>query len=289
MSAYRFCRTDDMPLLVEAYNRCWLPHFPGTEAKTVADFKRDVRDLQLWCSSSMVAFDGDTPIGFLFGAKRETETLVHRIAIHPDHQRKEHGRHLLTSLSSKLAILGPSRIVAEIPSDLPAAVGLFESCGYAREAVLTDHVLVTEGRRPGGSGLPPDDSFLVPVIVDDLTANGLLEMGDLPCWERRMETLAARKDALRGLALATTSRIAAFLLHRPLDSGGTEVAALRAMDEEEAETALGCLVDAAARRARGPVHFRGLHPDEVPSSWLEAWGFRPGRSLVRYAAKARAA
>lgn len=276
-----------MPLLVDAYNRCWLPHFPQSPPWTVADFKRDVRDLQLWCSSSMVAFDGDVPIGFLFGAKRQTETLVHRIAVHPDHVRREHGRHLLTSLSSKLAILGPSRIVAEIPADLPSALALFEGCGYRRESEMTDYA--RDGHTPGGSGLPPDDSFLVPVTVDDLTANALLEVGDLPCWERRVETLSARKDAIRGLALATVDSIAAFLLYQPLEQGGAEIAALRALDEEDAETALGCLVDAVARRSRGPLHFRGVHPAEVPPAWLDRWGFRPGRAVIRYATEAKTA
>ena len=28
MSAYRFCRTDDIGLLVDALNRCWLPYCP---------------------------------------------------------------------------------------------------------------------------------------------------------------------------------------------------------------------------------------------------------------------
>lgn len=289
VSAYRFCRTDDMPLLVEAYNRCWLPHFPEGTPLTLADFKQSVRELQVWCSSSMVAFDGDTPIGFLFGAKRETETLVHRIAVHPDHLRKEHGRHLLTSLSSKLAILGPARIVAEIPAHLGAALGLFESSGYTREAELTDYIRSPEGRAPGASGLPPDDSFLVPVAVDDLTANDLLEAREILAWERRAQTLTARKDSLRGFALATLDSIAAFLLYRPIEGGGADIAALRSLDEDDAETALGCLVDAVTRRARGPLHFRGVHAEEVPSAWLEAWGFVKTGSSLRYAVAAKTA
>ena len=81
-------------------------------------FKRSIRDLQVWCSSCMVAFSGSDPIGVLIGAKRPSGTLIHRIAVHPDHRRQGHGRHLLTSLSSKLAILGPPRIVAEVPETL---------------------------------------------------------------------------------------------------------------------------------------------------------------------------
>ena len=118
--AYRFCRTDDIGLLVDALNRCWAPYFPDEPPMTAAAFKRSIRDLQVWCSSCMVAFAGSDPIGVLIGAKRPSGTLVQSIAVHPDHRRQGHGRHLLTSLSSKLAIVGPPRLVAEVPEAFPS-------------------------------------------------------------------------------------------------------------------------------------------------------------------------
>ena len=140
MSAYRFCRTDDIGPLVDALNRCWSPYFSEEPPTTPAAFKRSIRDLQVWCSSCMVAFSGSDPIGVLIGAKRPSGTLIHKIAVHPDHRRQGHARHLLTSLSSKLAILGPPRIVAEVPETNAEACALFTASGYAEEAVLTDYV-----------------------------------------------------------------------------------------------------------------------------------------------------
>src|SRR5258705_12241832 len=133
MSAYRFCRTDDVALLVDALNRCWSPYFPGQPPMTPATFKRSIRDLQVWCSSCMVAFSGSDPIGVLIGAKRPSGTLVHKIAVHPDHVRQGHGRHLLASLRSKLAILGAPRIVDQVPQDTAPARELFSACGYVQE------------------------------------------------------------------------------------------------------------------------------------------------------------
>ena len=117
---------------------------------TAATFKRSIRDLQVWCSSCMVAFSGSDPIGVLIGAKRPSGTLVHKIAVHPDHRRQGHGRHLLASLGSKLAILGPPRIIAEVPETFTAASALFDACGYVNEAVLTDFVLERERVRCPG-------------------------------------------------------------------------------------------------------------------------------------------
>src|SRR5205085_11047722 len=131
------------------------------------------------------------------GAKRPSGTLIHTIAVHPDHVRQGHGRHLLTSLSSKLAILGPPRMLAEVPETFDATCRLFEACGYVQEARLTDYVLQRDAVDvPEIAG-----RFVIPITIDDLAANGLLEDQPGVCWERSVETLTARKDDLAGLAV----------------------------------------------------------------------------------------
>src|SRR5262245_36448097 len=207
MSAYRFCRTDDIGLLVDALNRCWAPYFPEEPPATAASFKRSIRDLQVWCSSCMVAFAGSDPIGVLIGAKRPFSTLVHKIAVHPDHRRQGHGRHLLASLGSKLAFLGPPRIVAEVPEPLPPACELFSASGYVEEAVLTDHVLEWPALSERGDAARIE-GLVIPVTVDDLAANGLFEgTPSQTCWERSIETLTARKDEIAGIAVVSDERI----------------------------------------------------------------------------------
>ena len=221
MSSYRFCRTDDVALLVDALNRCWSPYFPDEPPVTPTAFKRSIRDLQVWCSSCMVAFSGSDPIGVLIGAKRPSGTLVHKIAVHPDHRRQGHGRHLLESLGSKLAILGPPRMIAEVPETFAATCGLFSASGYVQEALLTDYVFhpTAHTTRRGGPGQREENDarelgFVIPVTVDDLAANGLLGEADPQvCWERSVETLTARKDDITGLAVASDERIEAYLLY----------------------------------------------------------------------------
>src|SRR5688572_15708046 len=233
MSSYRFCRTDDVTLLVDALNRCWSPYFPDEAAITAATFKRSIRDLQVWCSSCMVAFAGADPIAVLIGAKRLSGTLIHKIAVHPDHLRQGHGRHLLTSLSSKLAILGPPKMFAEVPEALVATCGLFSATGYVQEALLTDYVLDREASVAGDTA----GMFVFPITIDDLAANGLLEDAHPQlCWERSIETLTARKDDIAGLAVASDERIEAYLLYvKPteilslrsfVDDGGTRLTQL---------------------------------------------------------------
>ena len=285
MSSYRFCRTDDIGLLVDALNRCWAPYFPDEPPMTPAAFKRSIRDLQVWCSSCMVAFSEGDPIGVLIGAKRPSGTLVHKIAVHPDHRRQGHARHLLASLGSKLAILGPPRIVAEVPESLGPACELFSACGYVQEAVLTDYALPREEndiRRAGSSDpVALTSGLVIPVTVDDLAANGLLlEADPQVCWERSVETLTARKEDIAGLAVASDVRIEAYLLY----TQDGKIVSLRSFIEDGGAR----LEQLLSRIGRRTFRMPKVHPAEISKECLEALGFRPAGGHLRYATRARA-
>jgi GNAT superfamily N-acetyltransferase len=285
LSAYRFCRTDDIGLLVDALNRCWAPYFPDEPLKTPAAFKRSIRDLQVWCSSCMVAFSDSDPIGVLIGAKRPSGTLVHTIAVHPDHRRQGHGRHLLASLGSKLAILGPPRIIAEVPETLAPACELFSASGYVEEALLTDYVLQPE--QNDVRELDHDGRFVIPVTVDDLAANGLLEEAHAQvCWERSVETLTARKEDIAGLAVANDERIEACVLYVKREEVVVEIVSLRSFIEDGGARLKQLLSRLSAQGMR-TLRFPKVHPSEISKESLETLGFRPAGAHLLYAGKAR--
>jgi GNAT superfamily N-acetyltransferase len=276
LSSYRFCRSDDIELLVDALNRCWSPHFPDEPPMTSAAFKRSIRDLQVWCSSCMIAFAGSDPIGVLIGAKRPSATLVHRIAVHPDHRRQGHGRHLLASLGSKLAILGPPRIIAEVPETLGPACELFRASGYLTEALLTDYVLETRELGVGAWELGVDlpHRFVIPVTVDDLAANGLLEEAHPQvCWERSVETLTARKHDIAGLAVASDERIEAYVLYEASAQSG-EIVSLRTFVEDGGAHLKHLLARPSVQGIRA-LRFPKVHPAEISLEMLGTLGFRP--------------
>lgn len=313
MTAYRFCRTDDIALLVDALNRCWSPYFPDEPPMTPAVFKRSIRDLQVWCSSCMVAFSDADPIGVLIGAKRPSGTLVHKIAVHPDHRRQGHGRHLLDSLGSKLAILGPPRIIAEVPEILSPVCELFSASGYVQEALLTDYVLHCEENDPREVAAMSacaeraeegrasrrdhhDGRFVIPVTVDDLAANGLLGDADPQvCWKRSVETLTATKADIAGLAVASDERIEAHVLYvtcgvgseGPQGSGpDVEIVSLRSFIEDGGARLKQLLSRLRAEGMR-TLGFPKVHPAEISRELLETLGFRPASGHLLYAATAR--
>ncbi len=319
MTAYRFCRTDDIALLVDALNRCWSPYFPDEPSMTPAAFKRSIRDLQVWCSNCMVVFSGSDPIGVLIGAKRPSGTFVHKIAVHPDHRRQGHGRHMLASLGSKLAILGPPRIVAEVPETFAPACELFSASGYVQEGLLTDYVLQREENDPPAAVGMFDDQdgrFVIPVTVDDLAANGLLgEAHPQLCWTRSVETLTAMKNDIAGLAVASDERIEAYLLYYmkcgvgpeenaeggprpsaqtrgPHDAfgaswgGAAEIVSLRTFIEDGGAR-LRQLLFRLLAKGMGTFRFPKVHPAEISEEFLETLGFRAAAAHRLYAATAR--
>jgi hypothetical protein len=234
-----------------------------------------MKELGAWPSNSLVAMAGEEPIAVLIGTKREREVLVLRIGVHPGHLRRGHGAHLLTSLGQKLAVLGPPRLVAEVPLDRPGAADFFAAAGYEREADYVDWT-------GDGAGMDPvPDELAVPAAAAELLADGLFEIGDGVAWERSRETVAASSESLRGLAIATPERLEAGLLVR----GEADVVAFGARVPEERELFLGLLLRALAA-GRRTVRIPKLAEGELPRAVLEGLGFEPGRRYARFAASA---
>jgi len=264
-----------MGLLVEAYERCRGPEDEGESPLDREGFKRLVRDLDLWCSSCMVAFEGREPVGVLLGAKRPETTLVYALRVHPEHRRRGHGRHLLTSLSQKLAILGPPQLVAEVPADREAARATFSACGWTIETRLTDW------RRPAtrestASGMR---EALAPVSYDDLAAAGLL--AGSRCWQRDLPSVAKQRGRLSGLALHSPDRIEAWALW---DETGTLWTA-GAAPGPFGRIGLSVVLD----EINTPLLLARATPEELDANLLAELGFERGAEHLLFTSRAQAA
>lgn len=320
MTAYRFCRSDDVPLIVAAYERCNVGPGASPWRLTVDDMKRLGREMNLWTSSCMVALAGDDPVGVLIAAKREpTANLVLHVAVHPDHRRQGHGRHMMTSLSQKMAILEPTLMLAEIAEEAESGRLFFEACGYAARDVLTDFSYA--GKAP--AGVPGVD------LAAAVSASELVEQAEFEavpeldrCWQRSPRSVRNLRDRPSGLAIATDRGFEAWLLHRggddaeaplpflaappaapamltapdaampaaPDAAGGaareTPLEVLALGGKTPVPALMGPLLAAAASRAGRPLQLPRVHPSEVPTGLLEQYGFRPGARTIRYEADA---
>jgi len=246
-----------------------------------------MKELDVWPSSSMVALGGpagDEPVAVLVGTKREREVLVRRVGVRPGHARQGHGSHLVTSLSQKLAVLGPERLVTEVPEALPAARALLESLGWAAEDELVDW------HRPAP---PPDEEpvpaeLTIPVSVADLEADTALSVHPRAPWSRVRQTLLQGADRLRGAAVATPERIEAWVLWwaegsaRPL-----EIAGAGCREPARAGLLLGALFRSVGQAAGRPLLLPRVAPGELDEEALRAAGFAPAARHRRYAATAK--
>lgn len=301
--AYRFCRPDDIPRLVRAVHECFEPHFPDLEPLTVEGFRREMKELSLWPSNCLLAIGsageiggsgetgsesdgGDRAIGVLTATKREHEVLITRVGVRPGHQRRGHGSHLLTSLSQKLAVLGPPRLVAEVPAHRDDLLAYFTACGYRREATYTDW------HRPPGPPpeLPVKEDLVIRVDVQGLLDADLLEVPTGVAWERTRETLEARAERLHGIALADTSMVAAWLLMLEEPDVAPEVHGVRVadgFDEEFTEMLYEMSLRYVVRRMpEREILCPKLLPDEIPESALRRLGFEPATEYARMTAEA---
>lgn len=277
-----------MGRLVEAHARCRGPEDAGEPPLDLAGFKRLVRDLDLWCSSCMIATEGEAPVAVLFGAKRDAATLVHTLRVHPGHRRLGHARHLLTSLGRKLAILGPPRLVAEVPADRRAVQELLAACGWRMEERLSDWT-----RAPAGdaerTAASTEELPIAPLAVADAVASGLL-VDTAAAWHRDPAALARAPEPPAGLGFYSPERLEACVLHRSGD-GGCEVLALGATAGELGRTALGLLLGVLEREGSGrPLRMARVAASEPAAELLGALGFAPGSAEhLRFATEARAA
>jgi GNAT superfamily N-acetyltransferase len=284
VTAYRFCRTDDMGLLVSAYEGCRGPEDAGEPVLDREGFKGLVRELDLWCSSCMVALEGREPVGVLLGAKRAESTLIYGVRVHPAHRRRGHGRHLLTSLGQKLAILGPPRLVAEVPAEREPARALFDACRWRTENLLVDWRLASPAPVPGAAVA---DLPVAPIGIDEALESGLL-VGPR-CWHRDLPALGKQGEGTVGLGFHSAERLEACLLARP----GTATWAILAVggtDSAAGSLGLRVLVDEIGRQAgSAPIVLERVAGGEIDAGLLADLGFRPGAEHVLFATEAQAA
>lgn len=248
---------------------------------TLERFRWEMKVFDLWPSNSMVASSGKGPIAVMIGTKRAQEVLILRVGVHPEHQRQEHGLHLLTSLSQKLAVLGPERLVMEVPRSIPGLDAFARAAGYREEASFTTFL------RPSGAADPVPEEWILPVTVTELLEQDLLSEKPDHCWQRSLLTLKNRGDELEGLAWVSPERLEAFILFSPPEDGSEiEILAMDGPSGERREFFLGLLLRSLVGRYAVPLKVPRLVAGDPAEGLLRSLGFEAVSFHDRFAARA---
>ncbi|MBI3326528.1 MAG: GNAT family N-acetyltransferase [Nitrospinae bacterium] len=127
---YRFCRPEDIPMIVGALNACYDVHFPLLSPMTEPQFRAQMGLISLWPSNTMVVLEEKDPIAVIVGTKRPTGCWIAKLGVRSDYQRQGIGRYLVEALLRKLSIIGPRVISVDVPVEQAGAVAFFQALGF---------------------------------------------------------------------------------------------------------------------------------------------------------------
>ena len=206
MPLYRFCRPEDIPMIVQALNACHDVHFPQRPAMTAAQFREEMGLISLWPSNTMVVLDNSDPVAVVVGTKRPYGCWIAKLGVRSDHQRQGIGRYLVEALTRKLSIIGPRVISVDVPVEEEGAVAFFRQLGFE-----------SWGRYWSFAGQPQTDACeglrQVHPVKPDVALSRYESFHPIPqCWERDAYTLQLYAGRLSGYAFWEQDNIHSYLL-----------------------------------------------------------------------------
>ena len=104
MPSYRFCRPDDLTLIIRAINACYLMHYPDEPAMTEERLKEYTTLFHVRPGNCMVALERQQPVGVVVSTKRDYGVWIQALGCQPAFQRRGIATQLLEALVRKIAI-----------------------------------------------------------------------------------------------------------------------------------------------------------------------------------------
>ena len=190
MPSYRFCRPDDLALIVNAINTCYQPHYPQQPAVTSELLKEQMTLFGLRPGNCMVALEHRQPIGVVISCKRDYGAWIQALGCQTAHQRQGIAAQLVEALIRKIAIQGAPDITVDVREENTVALQFFTSMGFQRRQRYVSYQGSLTARSQDGYEVGPV------AMADVVTQYAACHM-TAPCWERHVETLAAYGETVQ--------------------------------------------------------------------------------------------
>ena len=126
MPSYRFCRPDDLALIVKAINACYRMHYPDEPAMTEERFKTHMTLFDVRPGNCMVALERQQPVGVVVSTKRVLGAWIQAVGCQPAFQRRGVATQLVEALLRKIAIQRAPVVTVDVPTDNTPARQFFE-------------------------------------------------------------------------------------------------------------------------------------------------------------------
>ena len=207
MPSYRFCRPDDLALIVRAINQCCRIHETDAPEMTEERLKAHMTLFAVRPGNCMVALERQQPVAAIISTRREAGAWIQTLGCQPAFQRRGVASQLVEALVRKIAIQRTEDIAVDVPEDNDAALNFFQAVGFEERGVL-----VTLAGEPEGAGDPSGEVVEAPAaeLLDSYEAFHAVPA----CWERSADSLAGYGELIQGYAYRENGAMQGYLLRQ---------------------------------------------------------------------------
>ena len=229
MPSYRFCRPDDLALIIRAINACYLMHYPEAPAMTEERLKEHMTLFQVRPGNCMVALERQQPVGVVVSTKRDCGVWIQALGCQPAFQRRGIASQLIEALVRKIAIQRAPLVTVDVPTTNTPARRFFEAADFT----VRGHYVTYQGFLTGMTGSPGSVEAVPPPALLPYYAPFHTTSA---CWERNAASLAGYGTLPQGYAYYAQGTIQGYLIHR--DNTILDLALAPQADAEQTGAAL---------------------------------------------------
>ena len=263
MPSYRFCRPDDLALIVRAINQCCRIHEADTPEMTEERLKTHMTLFAVRPGNCMVALERQQPVAAIISTRREAGAWIQALGCQPAFQRRGIGSQLVEALVRKIAIQRTKDITVDVPEDNDAALSFFQSVGFEER-----------GRFVTLAGEPDSPVGLAGEVVQAPAAELLNFYGEFhpfpACWERSLDSLAGYGELIQGHAYRENGALRGYVLHQ-----GATILDLACAPDADAPQVSAALLGWLRTAGGSPVALPKLNAADPLLGILQQQGLRP--------------
>lgn len=205
MPSYRFCRPDDLALIVHAINTCYNVHDAAAIPMTQERLKEHMTLFAVRPGNCVVALEQHQPVGVVVSTKRDTGAWLQALGCQAAFQRRGIAAQLVEALIRKIAIQHVPRLTVDVPTDRHPAVHFFEALAFTIQGRYVSY----QGVLPAPSLPQAIETMPAPEILDAYAHYHTTEA----CWERSAASLAAYGTLPLGYVYRAQGAVQGYLLH----------------------------------------------------------------------------
>ena len=266
MPSYRFCRPDDLGLIVRAINQCCHIHETNTPEMTEERLKAHMTLFAVRPGNCMVALERQQPVAAIISTRREAGAWIQTLGCQPAFQRRGIASQLVEALVRKIAIQRTEDITVDVPEDNDAALNFFQAVGFEERGRL-----VTLEGEPGSSVSPSGEVIQAPaaVLLDSYEAFHVIPA----CWERSADSLDGYGELVQGYAYRKNGALQGYLLHQ-----GSTILDLACAPDTDAARVSAVLLDHLHAAVPSPFTLPKVNAADPLFDILQQQGLQPVRS-----------